>query len=300
MANAVTRWAALFGTWSLRGDTATYRGGDEQNPLGLAVSNLLFREGQLAARVKIADPSHQARIVFGLDPERVNYYSIGIGGLFGYYLDRFERNKGPTALQSWGPPSSLGAGVHQLELTLRGQSLEFTVDAVPIFGAQLPQPLTGEQIGALAVGAGVRFDDVEAVRLLPRAFVVMAFESPFDDLYAEVVRPVCDEVGLEPVRADELRYPGVILHDIIAGLIGSTVVIAEITPANPNVFYELGYAHGIGQPTILLARKGTELPFDVSGYRVIFYDDSIGGKPAVERELRFHLQNILGVPVVPA
>ena len=124
----------------------------------------------------------------------------------------------------------------------------------------------------------------------------MAFDSPFNELYNEVIVPVCSELGLNAQRADEFRYPGVILQDIIGGLIQSTVVIAEISPENPNVFYELGYAHAIGKPTILLARKGTDLPFDVSGFRVIFYDDSIAGKPVVEHELRAHLHGVLGVP----
>jgi nucleoside 2-deoxyribosyltransferase len=49
----------------------------------------------------------------------------------------------------------------------------------------------------------------------------------------------------------------------------STVVVAEITPVNANVFYELGYAHALGKQTILLAERGRTLPFDVSGYRCI-------------------------------
>lgn len=128
----------------------------------------------------------------------------------------------------------------------------------------------------------------------------MSFRSDLQDLYDEVIAPECLRAGLEPIRADELQYPGVILQDIVRGLQESTVVIAEISADedkafNANVFYELGYAHATEKPTILLARRGTDLPFDVSGYRVILYDDSIGGKPAVERELRAHLHSILGL-----
>ena len=63
---------------------------------------------------------------------------------------------------------------------------------------------------------------------------------------------------------------------------------------NANVFYELGFAHALDKPTILLANRGdTELPFDVSSYRVIFYDDNIGGKRDVEETLRKHLHEVL-------
>ena len=62
---------------------------------------------------------------------------------------------------------------------------------------------------------------------------------------------------------------------------------------NANVFYELGYAHALGKQTILLAERGRELPFDVSGYRCIFYDNTIGGKAVVQDSLTRHLTNIL-------
>jgi nucleoside 2-deoxyribosyltransferase len=101
-------------------------------------------------------------------------------------------------------------------------------------------------------------------------------------------------VGLSVLRADESYDAGILLQDIIRRLIEATVVIAEISPENPNVFYELGYAHAREKPTILLAQRGRKLPFDVSGYRVIFYDDSIKGKRDVEQQLRRHLESILG------
>ncbi|MCY4482640.1 MAG: hypothetical protein OXC12_07180 [Spirochaetaceae bacterium] len=94
-------------------------------------------------------------------------------------------------------------------------------------------------------------------------------------------------------RADDVFRPGIILQDIINSLLDADLVIAEVTPPNPNVFYELGYAHALAKPTVLLARRGGELPFDISGYRVIFYDDSIGGKPQVETTLDMHLANIM-------
>jgi hypothetical protein len=236
--------------------------------------------------------------VIGLDLERANQYSVGIGGpIAAYYLDSLSGRAGATPLQSWGPPRSLSPGAHSLLVSVKGQSLDFEIDGVPIFRSQLPSPLIGEQLGVLALGnPGIRFEHVEVERAHSRVFVVMHFDSPFDELYAEVIVPVCEELGLDARRADELKHPGVILHDIVNELVEAAVVVAEITPENPNAFYEVGYAHAIDKPTILLAQRGTDLPFDISGFRVIFYDDSIGGKPLVERELRSHLTSILGIP----
>jgi hypothetical protein len=61
----------------------------------------------------------------------------------------------------------------------------------------------------------------------------------------------------------------------------------------PKLFYELGYAHALDKPTILLAQRDAELPFDIRSYRVIFYENSIGGKALVEESLPRHLSSIL-------
>ena len=63
---------------------------------------------------------------------------------------------------------------------------------------------------------------------------------------------------------------------------------------NPNVFYELGYAHALQKPTILLADidKRDRLPFDISGYRTIFYSNTIAGKKEIESHLRKYMENI--------
>jgi hypothetical protein len=82
-------------------------------------------------------------------------------------------------------------------------------------------------------------------------------------------------------------------QDIVRGIQEARVVIAEITPANKNVFCEVGYAHALKVPTILLAVKGTELPFDIRGYRCILYENTIAGKRVVEEELGRHLDAIL-------
>jgi nucleoside 2-deoxyribosyltransferase len=101
---------------------------------------------------------------------------------------------------------------------------------------------------------------------------------------------------LRVYRVDEVYRPGIILQDIITGIAESEVIVAEITPPNANVFYELGYAHALSKPTILLAERGKELPFDIKSYRCIFYDNTIRGKKEVELNLRRHLASILQEP----
>ena len=182
------------------------------------------------------------------------------------------------------------------EVGLDGQRLRLNVGGVKVIDHTLSEPPVREQVGLITWGnAPIRFDPVEIATQALSAFVVMQFSEQFDELYEDVIRPVCADLGIEAYRASDIYGPGVILRDIIQGLTESHVVIAEVTPANPNVFYELGYSHALQKPTILLAdREATKLPFDISGYRVIFYDNTIRGKNTVEDDLRRHLSNILG------
>lgn len=71
-------------------------------------------------------------------------------------------------------------------------------------------------------------------------------------------------------------------------------VEAQIRRYLEEGIYEIGYAHALKKPTILLCDKALRdrLPFDVSGFRTIFYDNSIGGKRRVEEKLEVYLQNI--------
>ena len=128
----------------------------------------------------------------------------------------------------------------------------------------------------------------------PEAFIVSQFGGYYDILYDEVIKPVCEELNYDPTRGDEVASCTLILNDIITSIRNSSVIIAEITPDNPNVFYEVGYAHALAKPTILLCEKGirNKLPFDISGFRTIFYDNSIGGKRQIEEKLKEHLENI--------
>jgi hypothetical protein len=121
----------------------------------------------------------------------------------------------------------------------------------------------------------------------------MQFTSEYNDVYQDVVKEVCSGYQLSVLRADEVTGPGFVIADIVQQISAAQLVIADISPANPNVYFEVGYALALGKPTILLARKGTSLPFDVRGFRVLFYEDSIGGKKKLEHGLRDHLEAIL-------
>ena len=105
----------------------------------------------------------------------------------------------------------------------------------------------------------------------------MQFIEVYNTLYSKVIRPNYEEYKYKAIRADDFYNSGLIIYDITRSVRESTLFIADVTPDNANVFYEVGFAHGIGKPTILLSdRKREKLPFDISGFRTLFYDNTIG------------------------
>lgn len=121
-------------------------------------------------------------------------------------------------------------------------------------------------------------------------FVIMQFTEEFNALYKDVIRPVCKAHGYKVIRGDDFYSSGVIMDDITKSIRAASLIIVDVTPDNANVFYEVGFAHAINKPTILLSDKKRErLPFDISGFRTLFYDNTIGGKGMVEARLKEHL-----------
>lgn len=103
------------------------------------------------------------------------------------------------------------------------------------------------------------------------AFVLMPFAEEFTAVYEKLIKPSLEDVGYEVLRADSFLHQQNILRDIVKGIATADLIIAEVTIANPNVFYELGICHGLRKPTVLLTQSIEGVPFDLRGYRVQVY-----------------------------
>ena len=100
--------------------------------------------------------------------------------------------------------------------------------------------------------------------------------TPFhDDHYNDytTIKNACAEIGFNTIRGDEELIKGDILSHIIRCIIKSRIVVANINGRNPNVFYELGIAHALNKPTILVSNIDNEIPFDLKTQHVIIYKD---------------------------
>lgn len=97
-------------------------------------------------------------------------------------------------------------------------------------------------------------------------------EIDFDAVWSEILQPAVPE-GFATKRADELKQPGLIDRLYSEWLFDADIVLADLTFGNPNVYYELGIRQALSKKaTVLVACKGTKLPFDVRNQYVINYD----------------------------
>jgi hypothetical protein len=117
-------------------------------------------------------------------------------------------------------------------------------------------------------------------------FVMQPFAAPLGDYYEKIYKPAIEKAGLKPMRADaDIFGAGKIMDQVYAGINSAKVLVAELTKRNPNVFYELGLAHAMKKPVVLVSSNEDDVPFDLHHIRVIYYDvtDPFWGTKLLEK-----------------
>lgn len=292
---------------------------------GIAIFGQKFQEGRIGFDIEFKDADYRssAGIILQYDTETRDMlvFSVSGGGLkpapgvsgslfklqsWASSSDQRRQQRGNSSdlPKRWSSLFEVGLGTnikgkrpYRLEAEVRGAAIILHGDGVEIGRHNLPEPsLAGLSCGAFSLSHNeIMFTNIIVETSSPKAFVAMQFQTPeYEAIFREVIEPVCASQGLQAYRADFTYMPGLIIEDIKKQILEARVVIAEITPQNPNVYYEVGYADALNKPVILISdRKEGLKPFDVRAYRTIFYDNSIGGRSKIETELRSYLQTIM-------
>lgn len=110
----------------------------------------------------------------------------------------------------------------------------------------------------------------------PEVFVLMPFDKAFDQIYQLAIKePIEDKLGFTCQRADKLQFAGDVMDEVCRRIRAAQLIVADLTGMNPNVFYEVGYAHALGKTVILLTQQRDNIPFDIRAQRLITYEGSI-------------------------
>lgn len=181
--------------------------------------------------------------------------------------EKFLRN---TVTDTFKVPTDKFGEFHQvfLESLDSAKLLERHGDKIRVLdasGEESSQPERDARIERLGRSVTISGSDT--------CFIMQPFKAPHGDYYEKVYRPAAEKAGLQPVRADaDIFCTGKIIDQIWSGINAAKVLVAELTTRNPNVFYELGLAHALRKPVVLVSSNEDDVPFDLQHIRVIYYD----------------------------
>ena len=113
----------------------------------------------------------------------------------------------------------------------------------------------------------------------------MPFAAEFEDVYKYLISEGLESAGYIVKRADDIKSQSNIIGDIVKGITTSDLIVADLTGANPNVYYELGIAHALNKKVILITQEIDDLPFDLRSYRVIGYSVYFAKMNQAKKEL---------------
>ncbi len=124
-------------------------------------------------------------------------------------------------------------------------------------------------------------------------FVIMPFKPELKPVYDNIIKPVIENMGYTIKRADELYTDKESMHKIWSMFHACQLVIADCTEHNPNVFYELGIAHTIGKPTVMITQN-QDLPFDIRTKDALLYSTNFDKTENFKNKLKKAIQDMIG------
>jgi Protein of unknown function (DUF4231)/SMODS and SLOG-associating 2TM effector domain 1 len=116
-------------------------------------------------------------------------------------------------------------------------------------------------------------------------FMIMPFAEPFQPIYKDNIVLVASKLRMTIKRGDDFFSEHAIMDEVWAGIYHSRMVITECTGRNANVYYELGIAHTLGKPAIMITQDIEDTPFDLRHLRIIVYQNTPEGLKTLCDEL---------------
>lgn len=299
-------WVPMVGTFKEENNIITFIGeevqseGNQQSATGHVLFNKKFNGGCITTEISfegiVRDTGCQIIVYYQREDTKLKMVTAGIGPFGMFVIQSFDENGWKTLAITGNIKNLEKDKKYKLKVYLKGSTLYLSVNDVDILSSVIPFYTQQSQVGIWCQSSKViKIYNFHVETEKPKAFIVMQFTEQYNELYGSVIKRVCEEKEFEIdcIREDESYNNGMIIHDITNKIKESKIVIAEVSPQNANVYYEVGYSHALNKPTILIAEKGTKLPFDLSPFRVLMYENSISGKEKIEESLRKYLREIL-------
>jgi hypothetical protein len=115
--------------------------------------------------------------------------------------------------------------------------------------------------------------DTSSTKDVQRGYAFIAMPMDKDDHQLvdvlEAIQESASSCEIKAERVDEVETNDRITDRILESIAKAEFVIVDLTKERPNVFFEAGYAHGLGKIPIYLARRETTIHFDLKDYPII-------------------------------
>lgn len=108
-----------------------------------------------------------------------------------------------------------------------------------------------------------------------RAFVALWFDAQMEEACRDGIEAALLETGYRPpFRVDEVEHNGKICDAIVAEIRRCDLVVADFTGDRGGVYFEAGFALGLGRQVIWTCRKDwvEHLHFDTRQYNYIVWE----------------------------
>lgn len=186
-------------------------------------------------------------------------------------LEKVELPGFLSAIQYIDFTESYYQGMQKLINTLRTSSGPKPKDVVPV--KDLAKEVAGEVAKILGLESKVLPTKLPIVINPKLVFVIMAFRDDMEPIF-EGIKAAGKSVGLDVKRVKDVPGDYRITDQVIQMINSARLVVADLTHERPNVYFELGYARGLGKNVVTIARDGTNVHFDVKDWTYIPYTDS--------------------------
>lgn len=197
--------------------------------------------------------------------------------------------------------SFCGKSQHEVAKLIAGPSVFICENCCDLTGDIILQesdgsglPLIRERLGgekarqqSLAdMGLRPRFTKLRFREREKHAFLLCPFEEPFNTIYSDHIRPAVESIGFSIDRADEIFGTQPIIEDIWESINSAEVVLADVSGRNPNVMYEVGMAHTVGKPTLIMTQDIEDVPFDLKHHRCVIYSYTPRGCTELQERIK--------------
>ncbi|ENM5854905.1 hypothetical protein ACYVMA_004539 [Vibrio parahaemolyticus] len=142
------------------------------------------------------------------------------------------------------------------------------------------------KLNSFLSNAGLTEWDLDPERMV---FVLTPFHPKYQEQF-DIIKKVCEEAGFKCIRGDEQNFSSDIFPHVLKNIVKARVVIANVSGKNPNVLYELGLAHALDKPTIIVSKLLDDVPVDIKSKKIVTFKDNVTLESNLKTELLRNLK----------